>query len=54
MYSAETEFAILKHALAPDAITGSKVFAINKANGSQDYLHKDFLVLEDLQQMLRW
>ena len=44
MYYTEVEPIIRNHALPPDVITGSRLFSINKANGSVDYLRNDFIV----------
>jgi AraC family transcriptional activator of pobA len=44
MYAVDTEIKIPKYPLAPDPITGSKIFSINKADCSVNYLLKDFLV----------
>ncbi|MDB5157101.1 MAG: AraC family transcriptional regulator [Mucilaginibacter sp.] len=44
MYQIDTEIAIPNYALAPDMITGSKTFTINKANCSVNYRLEDFLV----------
>ncbi|MCC8423417.1 helix-turn-helix domain-containing protein [Mucilaginibacter sp. UR6-11] len=44
MYHTDIEPAIPSHALAPDVITGSKMFSIHKANCSVMYKRADFLV----------
>jgi AraC-like DNA-binding protein len=44
MYYTEAEPIIAKHELAPDLITGSKMFSINKADCSVTYKREDFLV----------
>jgi AraC family transcriptional activator of pobA len=44
MYRTETEPVILKHVLTPDAITGSKMFAIRKVENQVTYNCNDFLV----------
>lgn len=44
MYTLDTEITIPKYALAPDLVTGSKTFTINKSNCSVNYRLEDFLV----------
>lgn len=44
MYSLDTEIVIPKYALAPDVITGSTMFTINKSNLSVNYRLSDFLI----------
>ncbi len=44
MFSIEAEQIIPKYPLAPDLVTGSKMFSINKADCSVNYLKKDFLI----------
>jgi AraC family transcriptional activator of pobA len=44
MYSTETELVIPKYPLAPDMVTGSKMFSINKTNCAVNYFKRDFLV----------
>lgn len=44
MYAVDTEIEIPKYPLAPDPITGSKMFAINKAHCSISYKRADFLL----------
>lgn len=44
MYYTEVDDLIRNHALAPDLVTGSQMFSINKVDSSVSYLRKDFLV----------
>lgn len=44
MYSTETELIIPKYPLAPDMVTGNKMFNIKKADGSVRYILSDFLI----------
>jgi AraC family transcriptional activator of pobA len=44
MYAVDTEIIIPKYPLAPDLLTGSKMFSINKADCSVNYFKKDFLI----------
>jgi AraC family transcriptional activator of pobA len=44
MYAVDTEIVIPKYPLAPDPLTGSKMFSINKTDCSVNYFKRDFLV----------
>lgn len=44
MYTYDIETSITKHDLEPDAVTGSKMFAIKKADCSLHYNRADFLL----------
>lgn len=44
MYYTDTEPAIRNHELAPDQVTGSQLFSINKVVQNVNYLRNDFLV----------
>lgn len=43
MYALDTEITIPKYPLAPDVVTGSKMFSINKTNCTVNYFRRDFL-----------